>query len=72
MRNIFILLCLSPALLTSNLYSVKREIEIKSKETLITMSENHLMNLHFFLCGRHQAFFEILEIIEKIECEAEK
>ncbi len=72
MRNIFILVCLFPALLTSNLYSLKKEIEIKSKETLITMSENHLMNLHFFLWGRHQAFFEVLEMIEKIECEVEK
>ena len=67
MKTLFISLCIAPTILLSNLSTIKKEVEIKSKDTLLIMSENHLMNLHFFLCGRHQAFFEVLELIERIE-----
>jgi hypothetical protein len=61
---------LIPFILSANMGSLKRELKLKSKETLLNMSENHLMNYHFYLCGRNEALFEILLLIEKMEMES--
>lgn len=67
MRNILLSAALIPSVVFGNINLLKKEIELKSKTTLISISENHLMNAHMFLCGRHQAFFEVLELIEEME-----
>ncbi len=69
MRNILILCILAPTLLSANLLSLKRDLELKIKMNLVEQQSNHLMNRFMFLNGKSQAYFEILEMIELMEIE---
>jgi len=69
MKRIIFATILLPMFLNASLDSLKKEIELKKKINLVEIENTHLMNKFFYLSGKAQGYFEILEIIEMMEQE---
>lgn len=67
MKSIILSMALVPCILFADMSALKKDIEIKANETLIYLSKDNTYKVHMFLCGRHQAFLEVLEMIEEFE-----